>query len=374
MHPAKFFRKFDFILLGSTMLLVTLGLLVLYSSSIKAQSLTSEIDATRQILYAAVGFAIMIFLARLDYRIIKNYVVFLYVLMISMLIMVEFFGTTAFGATRWITLGFFQFQPTEFAKLLLIVVLAVYFSRFYDRSKELKIALGSGLLIIPPVVLVLVQPDLGSALVFVFIWLIMLMATKLQKRYFIYGILALAVSLPLIFPRLLPYQQERIKTLVNPTSDPLGTGYNVAQSKIAVGSGGWLGKGLGAGSQSQLNFLPSQHTDFIFAVLAEKLGFFGGIMMLILFAVLFIQIIKTSLRARDRLGSFICIGIVAMFLFHVLINVGMNLGIMPVTGIPLPFLSAGGSSMIVSLAAIGLVQSVASRSRDLKLERNEENI
>ncbi len=366
------FAKLDWILLGSALLLIALGLLILYSSSIKAQSLTSEIDATRQIFYAVVGLILLTLFARLDYRVLRDYSIPLYVVMIGMLLSVNFFGTAAFGATRWITIGFFQFQPTEFAKLILIILLARFFSRNYNQSNQWRVFFYSLGILIPPLVLVLLQPDLGSALVFIVIWLVMILATRFPKRNLLYGGIVFALSLPVIIPRLLPYQRQRLKTVFDPASDPLGTGYNVTQAKIAVGSGGWLGNGLSAGSQSQLNFLPSQHTDFIFAVLAEKLGFVGSMLMLVLFAVVCVQIVKIGMRAHDLFGSFLCFGIVSMILFHVLINVGMNLGIMPVTGIPLPFLSAGGSAMIVSLVSIGIVESVALRSRGLKLERDEE--
>lgn len=365
------FRKLNWVLLSATILLTLLGLLVLYSSSIKAQSLASEIDASRQVLYVIVGVVFLLLLARSDYRLLRQYSSPLYITMLVLLLAVKFFGRTAFGATRWITLGFFQFQPTEFAKLALIIVLARFFADNYERSNDWRTLVTSLLLLAPPLVLVLIQPDLGSALVFAVIWLVMVLCTKFRKRYLLYGAGGVLLLTPLIIPRLLPYQRKRLETLFNPSADPLGTGYNVTQSKIAVGSGGWFGKGLSAGSQSQLNFLPSQHTDFIFAVLAEKLGFLGSALMVGLFVVLCVQIVKIGQNARDRFGSFLCIGIVGMILFHVLINVGMNMGIMPVTGIPLPFLSAGGSSMLVSLMCIGVVQSIAARSDSRRLEFNE---
>jgi len=362
MRRFRLLTRLDWVLLAATALLIALGLLILYSSSIRSLSLSNEIDATRQILYAVVGILILIAFVRLDYRILRDYSTALYVIMLALLLAVNFFGKSAFGATRWITIGFFQFQPTEFAKLILIIVFARFFSKNYEQTKQWRVFAYSLMLLLPPLILVLLQPDLGSALVFIAIWLVMVLATKFAKRNLFYGAVVLALLTPIVIPHLLPYQRQRIKTLLDPTADPLGAGYNVTQAKIAVGSGGWLGNGLSAGSQSQLNFLPSQHTDFIFAVLAEKLGFVGSVLLLMLFVVLCIQIIKISLRAHDRFGSFLCIGVVGMFLFHVLINVGMNLGIMPVTGIPLPFLSAGGSAMLVALACIGIVESVAVRS------------
>jgi len=351
-------RRFDWVSLASALLLSTLGLIVLYSSAIKSIQVTNQLDTSRQIIYVLVGLGLMVFMSRLDYRVLKNYNYILYGLMLALLFAVDIFGATRLGATRWINIGFFQFQPSEFAKLCLIVVLASFFARNYDRSDHLRYLIYSFMFLVVPIGLVMAQPDLGTALVMIFIWLCMALATRVKKRWFVaFG--ALFISLfPIILPRLQTYQRDRILTFFNPTANPTTTGYNVNQAIIAVGSGGWLGRGLGAGSQSQGNFLPSQHTDFIFAVLAEKLGFVGSALVIILFLILTARILLLSIASADRFGSFLAIGIAAMFLFHFFVNVGMNLGLLPVTGIPLPFLSAGGTSMLVSMIALGVVQSI----------------
>ncbi len=363
MFGLKLLRKLDLVLLVSTLVLLVIGLAVLYSSGIKAARVVSEIDTSRQFLYAAAGLAVMLFFARLDYRVLRNYSIILYIIMVASLVAVDVFGATRLGATRWISIGFFQFQPSEFAKPMLAIVLAQHFSRHYDHINEFKYWFGSLMYLVLPLGLVLAQPDLGTGMVFVVIWFAMAIAARVRWQYLAGLVTSVVVMIPLIIPRLKPYQQQRITTFLDPTANPATTGYNVNQAIIAVGSGGWLGQGLGSGSQSQGNFLPSQHTDFIFAVLAEKLGFLGGLLTIATFLVLILRSFWISQMAPDKFGGLLSIGLVSMLLFHVFINVGMNLGIMPVTGIPLPLISAGGSSMIVSMFAIGVVQSVYLRRK-----------
>lgn len=366
-------RQIDWVIATSVFLIVSLGLLVLYSSGIKAGEVKSEIDASRQFLYAGIGLLAGIVVARIDYRVFKSYAVVLYVLMVVSLAAVDFIGFSALGAQRWISIGFFQFQPSEFAKLALILVLAAYYSNVYSRSHQIRYFIYSIIILAVPMMLVVIQPDLGTGLVLFVIWLSMTLASRVKKRYLIAGAAAGAVSLPIVYSLLAPYQQNRIDVLLNPQADKLGTGYNVTQAIIAVGSGGWTGRGLSSGSQSQLNFLPSQHTDFIFAVLAEKLGFLGAALAIILYGILIIRIYILSTESMDRFGSFICIGTASMLLFHVLINIGMNMGIMPVTGIPLPLISAGGTSMLTNFLILGVVLSVA-RHRETKRRLKDESV
>jgi rod shape determining protein RodA len=357
----------DTVLLLSSVLLLALGLIVLYSLGIKAKQVSNQLDTTRQIIYAVLGLAFLFVAAKNDYRVLKNYTGFLYLFMIATLLIVEFFGATRLGATRWIALGPFQFQPSEVAKLILVIVLAKFYAQNFDFSDQPRVLLRSMLYSAPAIFLVLAQPDLGTAIVLVAIWLVMTLATKVKKIYLVYMALGLLVFIPVIYPRLQAYQRQRITTFLSPAADPSGAGYNVNQAIIAVGSGGFLGQGLGSGSQSQGNFLPSSHTDFIFAVLAEKLGFLGGIVCIALFAVVISRVAIDGSRSNDRFGSLLCIGIATMFAVHVIVNIGMNLGVMPVTGIPLPFISAGGTSLMVSLFSIGIVLSVYSRRRGREL-------
>ena len=365
------FRRFDAILLAATALLILLGLIVLYSSGLKVGSTANQLDTSRQIIYVGVGLLIFWVVSRIDYNVLRNYSNLLYITMVGFLLLVEIFGATRLGATRWISLGFFQFQPSEFAKLALIIVLAKFFSDNYEKSNEIRYVLMSLLYLLPPLVLVLAQPDLGTALVLVMVWLAMALTMKLKMRYFVIMLVVLLISLPVIYPRLAPYQRQRIATFINPTANPDTTGYNVNQAIIAVGSGGLFGQGLSSGSQSQGNFLPSQHTDFIFAVLSEKLGFLGGLLCIFLYCVIVVRAIWIAKNSADRFGTLLAIGIATMFAFHVVVNISMNIGLLPVTGIPLPFISAGGTSMMISLISIAILESIYGRRRSISLNTKE---
>ncbi len=364
-------KRFDTILLVAMGLLILLGLLILYSSGLRPGPTATQLDTSRQALYVAVGIVIFWVIARVDYNVLKNYALPLYIIMVALLLIVEVFGATRLGATRWINLGFFQFQPSEFAKLTLIIMLAKFFSDCYEQSDKIKYLLFSILYLLPPLILVLAQPDLGTGMVLSIIWFAMALATRIKKRYFLVMMAMLILAVPLLVPKLAPYQQQRIATFLNPTANPATTGYNVNQAIIAVGSGGIFGQGLSAGSQSQGNFLPSQHTDFIFAVLSEKLGFFGGLVCIFLYCVIILRAVWIGNHSSNRFGSFLAIGIAAMFAFHVVVNIGMNIGLLPVTGIPLPFISAGGTSMFISIISIALLESIYARRRTLNINTKE---
>lgn len=365
------FKKLDGILLCSMLLLIALGLLVLYSSGFRPHQVSGQLDTSKQFIYVGVGLVFFWLMYRTDYNVLRNYSGILYVIMVAMLLFVEIAGATALGATRWINLGFFQFQPSEFAKLALTIVLAKFFSDNYDRSDKLRVLLLSLVYLMPPILLVLVQPDLGTAMVLGIIWLVMALSTKIKKRFFLIMTMVVILAVPLAYPRLAPYQQARIQTFLNPTANPATTGYNVNQAIIAVGSGGMFGQGLSSGSQSQGNFLPSQHTDFVFAVMSEKLGFFGSVICILLYCLVVFRAIWIAKNASTRFGTLLSLGIAAMFGFHVVVNISMNIGLLPVTGIPLPFLSAGGTSMIISLLAVGMLESVYARRRSLSAAHKE---
>jgi rod shape determining protein RodA len=366
----RFWKNFDWILFGVTIVLVALGLLVIWSTSFKATKLAGSSDVLHQAIFVVAGLVAFFFAARTDYRTWSKLTPWLYGLMLGLLVIVLVFSRAVLGAQRWINFGFFQFQPSEFAKLILIVVLAKFFAEHYDQLQRPKYLLMSLAYLVLPMALVMKQPDLGTALVLVAIWLAMAAVSRVRKLHLaILGGIGL-ILLPFGMRLLKPFQRARLESFINPTGDPLHTGYNAVQSTITVGSGQILGRGLAAGSQSQLNFLPplAQHTDFIFAVLNEKLGFVGGALLLLLFGVLLFRGVKIAYTAQDRFGMFLATGIVAMILFHVFINAGMNMGIAPVTGIPLPFVSYGGTSLIIGMVAIGLLESVAVRRKKLQFE------
>jgi len=365
------FGRIDLILLAAAGLLAALGLLILYSSGIQSGQVSSQLDTSRQILYVIVGFGLLWVFAHLDYSLLKSYSRVIYIVMVGLLLVVEIFGATRLGATRWINLGFFQFQPSEFAKLALTIVLAKFFSQNYDHTDKLKYLFYSVIYLLPPLALVVLQPDLGTGMVLIAIWLVMALLSRIKKRYFIILAAVIIVAIPVVYPHLAPYQRQRISTFVDPTANPSGTGYNVNQAIIAVGSGGIFGQGLSSGSQSQGNFLPSQHTDFIFAVLSEKLGFLGALVCIALYCVLVIRALWIAKNSSDRFGTFLAAGIATMFAFHVVINIGMNIGILPVTGIPLPLISAGGTSVLISLTSVGILESIYARRRTLTLGSKE---
>ncbi len=362
----RFWKNLDLILLAVTLLLALIGILVLYSITFKAVDVASPVDARNQIIFVVLGVIGLLVAASIDYHLWSKLSLWFYGAMMLSLVAVLIISKPVLGATRWIDLGFFQFQPSELAKLVIIIVLAKFFSDHYDQLENPKFLILSFIYTLIPVGLVLAQPDLGTGLVLLVIWLAMVMVSRVRKAHITIMILLGLVMMPLAVPLLKPYQRDRLLTFFSPTADPLGIGYNVVQSTIAVGSGQLSGRGLASGSQSQLNFLPSQHTDFIFAVLTEKLGFVGGVILLALFALLLARGLLVAYRARDRFGMFLAVGVVAMFLFHIFINVGMNMGIMPVTGIPLPFISYGGTNLLIGMVAIGLLESIVVRRKKIE--------
>jgi rod shape determining protein RodA len=367
---SRFWKNFDWVLLGVMVLLVAIGLLVIYATSFKATKLVSLTDLWHQLAFVFVGFGAFFFMARVDYRTWFKLTPWLYGVTLLLLVIVILSSKAVLGAQRWIDLGFFQFQPSEFAKLVLIIVLAKFFSDHYDQMHRIKYLAISLLYLVVPMLLVMKQPDLGTALVLVAIWFAMALVSKVRKVHLAVLTGLGIAALPFMLSHLKDYQKARLTIFLNPQADPLGAGHNVIQSTITIGSGQVFGRGLAAGSQSQLNFLPqlAQHTDFIFAVLNEKMGFVGGTLLLLLFAVLLYRGLKIAAGAQDRFGMFLAVGVSAMILFHVFVNAGMNMGIAPVTGIPLPLVSYGGTALIVAMASLGLLESVAVRRKKLQFE------
>jgi len=267
-------------------------------------------------------------------------------------------GTTVRGTTGWIGVGAFNLQPVEITKLIMIVFLASFLSKKKTHLSVIVRTVASIILTAIPVFLILKQPDFGSAAIVMGIWLGMLFVSGITKKVF-FGLMLIGIlTASSGWFVLKDYQKERLINFVSPENDPMGSGYNVIQSTVAVGSGGVWGKGLGHGSQSQLNFLPEKHTDFIFAVFAEELGFVGAFAILILFGILIYRIKEAARLSRDNFGYLLAVGIAMMLFLQILVNVGMNIGVAPVAGVPLPLLSYGGSSMIAILASLGIVQSI----------------
>jgi len=359
-----FLKKYDWPLLIAICMLCILGLLLIYSVALGSQIEQNYLNFKKQIVFFIFGIILSLLLAFfLDYRALIKYNALLYFLGLLLLISVLLFGKTIHGTTGWFNLGIFSFQPVEFVKIFLIVYLSKFFS---DRAKyigQFKYLILSSLGVLAVMILIAMQPDFGSALILFALWLVLILLTGIKKSHLFFLICLLIISsLILWFFIFQDYQKERVKIFLNPSLDPLGSGYNVTQATIAIGSGGFWGKGLTFGSQSQLRFLPESQTDFIFAVLAEELGLAGIILLLALMAIIFWRLITIAKRTNDNFALYLAISISTIFFTQLIINVGGNLGLLPITGITLPFVSYGGSSLLANLIMLGLVESVAIRS------------
>jgi rod shape determining protein RodA len=355
--------KIDWVLFVITTILVVIGLLLIYSTTTTEEARWSEIFI-RQLIAFGIGSISIFLLSFVDYSIFKKYAYVLYAVLILLLLGVLFFGVELRGTKGWFDLGFAFFQPSELGKVVLLIILSRYFASVSGKPSRFQFVVISGVITLIPFGLVMLQPDLGSGLVYIAIWLGLLLFSGIKKMYIaILSVGGVSASVLAWFFVLKQYQKARISSFIDPTADPLGSGYNLLQSKIAVGSGGFFGRGLGQGSQSQLRFLPERHTDFIFAVLTEELGFIGGVLLLGLFFTMFSRIIRIGRHSRDEFGIMFTIGATIMFVFQIFVNIGMNLGIMPITGIPLALVSYGGSSLVTILLVFGIVQSISVRGR-----------
>lgn len=316
----------------------------------------------RQLLWVGIGISVMLLLSRVDVRFLRDsrYVSIFYIIAISFLVLVLLVGKTVKGAKSWFDFGGISLQPTDFVKLLVIIVLAKYFSRRHVEIARIKHLFISFLYALIPIGLIMLQPDFGSAMVVGAIWLGMALVSGISKKHILIvlgtGLLVFALAWLFAFK---PYQKARIITFVNPTSDIRGSGYNAYQSMIAVGSGGLLGKGLGYGTQSRLNYLPEYETDFVFAAFAEEWGFVGAVIVIVSFCILFWRLVLHAQRGASNFETLFCAGYAVLLFSHVVVNIGMNIGIMPVTGIPLPFMSYGGSHLLGEFIGLGIILSMS---------------
>lgn len=349
----KLFKNFDFLILLCLFVIACLGLAIV-------ASLVPHLFF-HQLLFLAVGFFLFFLFCRLDIRIFGSAPWILYFGSIFFLVLTFFVGQVSRGVTRWIQIGNFTVQPSELVKPFLILFAAHLLSKEENR-KFPKILTVFGLLLIP-VLLVFKQPDLGSSLVIISSFLGILFASGVALRLILAGLATTAAFLPLIWHFLADYQRARILTFLAPQLDPLGAGYNQLQAVITVGSGKIFGRGLGRGTQSHLAFLPEYQTDFIFASLSEELGFIGASLLLFFYALLLFRILKTAQESSSDYGKLISLGVFSMFAFQVFINLGMNMGIAPITGITLPFVSVGGSSIVSLMICFGLVEAVATSKK-----------
>jgi len=360
-------RHFDFLLVLFAACLVVYGGLLIYSAQLSEHpgGVNLAHPLTKQLVFAAFGLCLMFAVAWLDYRVFGQMAVGLYVLAVLMLVAVLVIGDSAYGSRRWFTFAGQQIQASEIAKLFVIVALARYLADRQARIKEVTVFLISLAMAAVPAALVLAEPDMGSAMVFGAVWVGMVLMAGVPVRH-VLALGGMAFSL-VPFGMLVvlgEYQRERIRLFFDPNSDPLGGGFNILQGEIGIGSGGIFGKGLTEGSQ--LGFLQTSTTDYIFSVLGEELGLVGAIVLLLLFTALLFRGIRAASISSDQFGRLIATGIVMMILFQVFINIAVNIRIVPVTGIPLPFVSQGGSSLLMMFAALGLLEGIVLRHRKLE--------
>ncbi len=355
-------NQIDIKLFLSTVFLCIIGLVILKSASLSTG--TNDIIIS-QLVATIVGFIFIFILVLVDYRVWNKLYLVVYGISIAILIytLIFGFGKEEWGANSWIRLGGFRFQPSEFVKIAFIIFVSAYLERnkdtINDKQTIIKLLLYSAV----PIGLIAIQPDFGTAMVFVFILIIMLFVAGLSWKYFAtvgtIGLVSLPITGPLLWYKLDTYQKNRILDWLNPTRSTTGSGYQVLEGKIAVGSGRLTGRGLFKGTQTQYNFVPSKQTDFIFPVLVEELGFIGGITVIALYALLIYRMFDIAHKSTDLFGTLLVTGFTALFIIHIWENIGMTMGLMPVTGIPLPFISHGGTFQVANLICIGLALSVA---------------
>jgi rod shape determining protein RodA len=358
------FKKLDVNFIIVIFALNIIGLINLYSATHGPTSVDVASLFVSQIIWLGVGWTVFLLMTILDYSWINKVSIAIYIFNLLAILYVTFFGKVALGAQRWIDLGFFRYQPSETMKLAMIMLLARILATRNSLGPGMgfKEMLGPLLILFVPFALVVEQPDLGTAMMLMAIGGSMLIFTKVRRWILVTAVFLGITALPVAWKFVLhDYQKNRILTFLSPTNDPRGTGYNSIQSKIAVGSGKFFGKGFMKGTQSQLEFLPERHTDFIYSVLSEEHGLVGSLSVIGLFCFLFLAGIRIAANARDKFGALLTVGVLCYIFWHMFVNIGMVIGLLPIVGVPLPLLSYGGSSMLTTMAGLGLVSSVAYR-------------
>ncbi|MCQ3939002.1 MAG: hypothetical protein DPW18_18435 [Chloroflexi bacterium] len=367
-------RNFDFLLLGAIVLASSFGTAMIRSAVAGNEVLQPLIS--RQVYFAILGVVLIFLLASVDYRYWLALYRPIYLVILIFLVTLTGFGQSAFGAQRWFQVGVLFLQPTEFAKIVAIIILARYFEAVQDRPRDLRWVFGAVLWASGIIVLILLQPNLSNVMVLSVILAVMLWVNGIQVKHVAFAAVVGAVLLASVIvlsvlgiriPGLQAYQQERIVNFVVPDpNDTYGNRYNVQQALIAVGSGGIFGQGYGHGSQTQLRFLKVRHTDFIFAASSEEFGMVGGVLIILTLGIIVWRCIRAAQKARDMAGSMIALGVATLIFFQGAVNIGMNLNLLPVSGLPLPFISYGGSGLTALMIGIGLVESVVMRRKELE--------
>jgi rod shape determining protein RodA len=360
-------KHFDFLLLAAMLLLIIFSIAMIDSAIAGNIELLENNTLRRQIVFALGGFVLLMGLTAVDYHIWPTLGRVLYLICFLFLGFIILSGQISFGAQRWIDLGVAVVQPSELAKISMILILADYFARNRDRVHDWGMIIGSGLWLFGLMGLVFIQPDLSTSLTLMVIWGAMFFAVGMTwQQIAVFGVAGLSAPI-LSYPFLQGYQQQRIINFLFPDPDArFGEIYNITQAKISIGSGGWLGQGYGQGTQVQLRFLKVRHTDFIFSAISEEFGFVGALLIMLILLFIVYRILRAGRLAHDPYGALICYGSAALLFFQTTVNIGMNLNLMPVTGLPLPFVSQGGSSLVAMMMLIGLVQSVVARHKRLE--------
>lgn len=365
MNDRRIWRHFDYLLLAVTIILVLFGLAMIHSATRGSLELGNY--AWYQATAAVVGLMLLFVVAVFDYRLLANLQRPLYLMTVGVLLATSIIGHVQLGAQRWLSVGNFVLQPSEFAKILVIIILSKYLADHQRSMTRLRTILMSFVLVAIPVVLIYDQPDLSTAISLLIAWGVMVVMAGMRPLHI--GLLGgtLLVSLPVLWFNLQDYQQDRILLFLDPSRDQFAQ-YNIDQALIALGSGGWLGQGYGSGIQTQGRFLKVRHTDFIFSVVGEEMGLVGAMLLMVLIMVLLLRTLRAASLARDAYGRLIAVGVAAIIAFQAVISIGMNVGMSPVTGVPLPFISYGRSSLVALLIGIGLVESVVMRHRKLEFQ------
>lgn len=357
------FYHFDWILLAAVLLLISFGLIEIYSVALGSGSL-NLLNFQKQLLFAGIGIVLLFVFSFVDYYFLRSLNRYIFLFGILLLVAVLIFGDTVRGTKGWFNLSGFSLQPVEFVKIILILFLSHYFASLATKVKTTKHFIVSFAYTLVFIFLVMLQPDFGSALILASIWLVLILAADFNLKYFaLIGLVAVILFSSAWFFFFKDYQKGRIMTFINPTANSLDSGYNISQAIIAVGSGGLTGKGVGFGSQSQLKFLPEAQNDFIFAVIAEELGFLGVILVLFFYFLLFFRAFKVLGKINNDFGIYFLIGASGLIFIQMFINIGMNMGMMPVVGLPLPFISYGGSSLLSLMIIVGIMQNIIIKSK-----------
>lgn len=359
----KFLKNIEWSVLVCVVILIAIGCVALYSAT---QS-TEHDEFIKQLIWLGISIPIIILVVAVDYELIVKAAPVFYIIMLALLVAVLFTNPIN-GATSWFNIGTFSIQPAEFAKIFVILNLALAISKVQEAgkneiSKPLKL-LSCLMIVIVPVLLIIKQPDYGTAVAFIISSIFMLFVSGINKKYIIFALLAIVIVLPILYMYVLPaHAKTRIDVFLNPDLDPRGSGYNIIQSKLAIGSGQLFGMGVTQGNQTQLGYLYPKTTDFIFSVIGEEMGFLIAALVIVLYVILITKTIYIAKTAKDNKGSYIAIGIAGVFTFHMVENIGMTMGLLPITGVPLPFVSYGGSSLLTNLILIALLLNISGRRK-----------